>query len=415
MQKSDFLKLDLPKAPGVYIFKNARGEILYIGKAASLKERVRSYFAPKHRLVAERGLHIAKMLEEAQSIEWIEGQSGAEAVILEANLIKKHEPPYNTKEKSNKSFNFVLITDEDFPRVLIVRGRDLNKKVKDEQIKYLFGPFAESSVLRKLLKIVRVIFPFRDKCEVGAGKACFYRQLNLCPGVCTGDISKKEYAKTIRNIKDFFEAKKEKIIKSLEKEMHGAAKKQEFEKAAILRDKIFALQNIKEIALVEELYKLGSAGIDKDIKRIEGVDIAHMAGKARVGAMVVFENGRFNKSEYRLFNIKTKKEGDTDALEEVLQRRFKHKEWKLPELIVIDGGKAQLNIAKKVLKELGLNVEIVSVVKDEKHKPKNILGSKKIIELAKSTILKVNAEAHSFVLARHRKKRAREFLPKIKF
>ncbi len=383
---------------------------MYIGKAANLKERVRSYFAPKHRLVAERGPHIAKMIEEVESLEWVETQSGAEAVILEANLIKKHEPPYNTKEKSNKSFNFVLITNEEFPRVLVVRGRDLNKKIKDEQIKYLFGPFTESSLLRKLLKIVREIFPFRDKCEMGAGKVCFYRQLNLCPGVCTGEISKKEYAKVIRNIKDFFEGKKEKVIKSLDREMREAAKKQEFEKAAVLRDKISALQNIKEMALVEELYKLGEAGIDKDIKRIEGYDIAHTAGQARVGAMVVFESGRFNKNEYRIFNIKTKKEGDTDALEEVLLRRFKHKEWKLPELIVIDGGKAQMETAKKVLQKLKLNIDVVSVVKDERHKPKRILGSKKIIELAKSTILKINAEAHGFVLSAHRKRRGREFL-----
>ncbi len=416
MHKQDFQKLNLPKSPGVYIFKNKKGQKLYIGKAANLKERVRSYFVDPVKLQIERGPHIVQMVKEAETIEWIETQSAAEAVVLEANLIKKYEPPYNIKEKSNKSFNFVLITNEDFPRVLIVRGRDLKTKWKDGDIKYIFGPFVESTVLRKLLKIVREIFPFRDKCSVPDknknSKACFYAQLGLCPGVCAGNISKKEYAKTIKNIKEFFEGKKDNIIKTLEKEMYKKADEQKFEEAAKLRDKIFALQNIKELALIEEIYKNQEAGSNIELRRIEGYDIAHLQGSARVGAIVVFENGKENKKEYRLFNIKTEKEGDTDALEEVLIRRFKHAEWKKPELIVIDGGIAQKRTAEKVLKKYNLEneIEIVSVVKDEKHKPKRILGKKKIVELYKNTILKVNAEAHRFVLGAHKRKRIKEFL-----
>jgi len=415
MQKQDLEKLDLPKKPGVYLFKKGK-KVLYIGKAVDLRARVRSYFAPKHRLIAERGGLIYEMVQEADKLDFIETQSGAEAVILEANLIKKHQPEYNTKEKSNKSFNFLLITNENFPRVLVVRGRDLKSKWKDKDIKYIFGPFVESSVLRKLLKIVREIFPFRDSCaapaEGGRGKACFYAQLGLCPGVCTGHISKKEYSKTIKNIKAFFEGKKDTIIKKLEKEMLQKAKEQNFEGAAKLRDKIFALQNIKELALIEEIYKNQEAGSNMELRRIEGHDIAHLQGSARVGAMVVFENGKENKKEYRLFNIKTEKEGDTDALEEVLERRFKHAEWKKPELIVIDGGIAQKRTAEKVLKKYKLEneIEIVSVVKDEKHKPKRILGKKKIVELYKNTILKVNAEAHRFALGAHKRKRGKEFL-----
>ncbi len=418
MQKKDLEKTDLPKKPGVYLFKKGR-KVLYVGKAVDLRARVGSYFAPKHRLIAERGKLIFDMVQEAESLEFIETQSGAEAVILEANLIKKYQSEYNTKEKSDKSFNFVLITNEDFPKVKIVRGRDIKEKIKDSEIKYLFGPFAESGVLRKLLKIVRRIFPYAESCaahepmrkhRLGRGKACFYSQLGLCPGVCTGKISKREYAKNIRQIKEFFEGKKEKIIKNLKKEMELAAKKLDYEKAAKLRDQIFALENIKELSLIEEIYKAGASGAGMELLRIEAYDIAHMAGKARIGAMVAFEKGRAVKSDYRLFNIKSKKEGDTDALEELLQRRLSHKEWKRPDLIVIDGGRAQKNTAEKVLKELNLNIKVVSVVKDERHRPKHILGDKKLAELYKNTILKANAEAHRFAISAHRRKRAKEFL-----
>ncbi len=161
---------------------------------------------------------------------------------------------------------------------------------------------------------------------------------------------------------------------------------------------------------MEEFYKNQDAGSGLELKRVEGYDVAHISGKARVGVMVLFENGKEQKSGYRIFNIQTKKKGDTDALEEVLKRRFQHKEWKTPHMIVVDGGVAQKKVAQKVLKELGIEIEIVSVVKDEKHRPKRILGNRKIRELYKNTILKVNAEAHRFALSVHKRKRLKEFL-----
>ncbi len=413
MQKQDFEKMSLPEGPGVYIFKGEKGEILYIGKAVNLKERVASYFQDEVRLLKERGEHIASMVKKTKRLEFKTTKTNAEAIILEANLIKECQPKYNTKEKSAKSFNFLVVTNENFPRVLVVRGRDLSLKWSDKDIKYIFGPFTESSLLRKLLKIVREIFPFRDKCKVWEGaparppKPCFSAPLGLCPGACTGKISKKDYAKNIKNIKEFFEGKKEKILKELKKEMQKEAERQNFEEAAKIRDKIFALENIKELALIEEIYKTQSAGANLNLKRVEGYDVAHLSGKHRVGVMVAFTESGFEKSSYRVFNIKTEKEGDTDALCELLERRFKHKEWKAPDLLVIDGGVAQLRVAKRVLKEYKLDIPVVSVVKNERHKPKKILGPKKISELYKNTILKVNAEAHRFALSAHRKRRDR--------
>ncbi len=216
MKKADISGKDIPKTPGVYLFKRG-GEILYIGKAVDLRSRIKSYFSP--RLSKERSVAISSMVESASKVEWIQTQSATEAVILESNLIKKHKPIYNTKEKSDKSFNFVLVTNEEFPRVLVVRGRDLKTKIKDKDVKYLFGPFSESTVLRKLLKIVRGIFPFRDKCSPNSEKECFHRSLGLCPGVCTNEISKQEYARVIKNIKDLFEGRKEVLIEKLKKQM----------------------------------------------------------------------------------------------------------------------------------------------------------------------------------------------------
>ena len=229
---------NLPDTPGVYIFK--RGvKILYVGKAASLKDRVRSYMSS--RVLDTRSPLIAKMLDEFDSIEHIKTDSVLEALVLEANLIKKYQPEANTKEKDNRSFNFVIITNEDFPRVLIKRGRELlNNKNRGDRflsiyrkirsshnpliyknnniydISYTFGPFPNGNQLKEAMKIVRKIFSFRDKCEPNQGRPCFNRQIGLCPGVCTGEITKEEYQSQIKNIILFFEGNKKRLLNNLE-------------------------------------------------------------------------------------------------------------------------------------------------------------------------------------------------------
>src|SRR3989304_2857242 len=184
MQK---LTTKLPDNPGVYIFRGPKRVILYIGKATSLHTRVASYF--RRDLISTRGPIIAGMIEAAKNVDFIETDSVLEALILEAQLIKKHQPPYNTKEKDNKSFNYVVITKEDFPRVMTMRGRELgelNLKPNTSNLKAVFGPFPQGSVLREALKIVRKIFPFSDNCRPNQGKSCFNAQIGLCPGVCAG-------------------------------------------------------------------------------------------------------------------------------------------------------------------------------------------------------------------------------------
>jgi len=400
-------KSKIPNKPGVYFFLEDR-KILYIGKATSLKDRVKSYFGKDP--ISTRGPLIAKMVQEANKIKWQETDSVLEALILEATLIKKHQPKYNTKEKSDKSFNFVCITKEKIPRVMVMRGKEIQKQILSYSS--VFGPFTNGSQLRGAMKIIRPIFPFlEDKIK---NKYVFYRQLNLVPDISTKE-NIKIYLNNLKKLKLFFEGKKKKVIRDLEKEMFTLAKEQKFERAGEIKRQIFALKHINDVALIKNDYSLGHPmskwGSELESFRIEAYDIAHMSGKNMVGVMVVVENGEMIKNGYKKFKIRTQKgTNDTGALREILERRFNHSEWKIPELIVVDGGTAQINTTKKVLNKFNLSIPIVSVVKDEKHKPKDIRGHKNIIEKYKKEILLANNEAHRFAISYHKKIRAKKFL-----
>ncbi|MEK7538406.1 MAG: GIY-YIG nuclease family protein [Patescibacteria group bacterium] len=390
------LEKKLPAAPGIYIFRGSKRAILYIGKATSLHSRVSSYF--RRDLMSTRGPIIVGMVEGATSIETIITDSVLEALILEAHLIKKHQPPYNTKEKDNKSFNFVVITKETFPRVITMRGREL--ETKHGEIKYAFGPFPQGSVLREALTLVRKIFPFRDKCTPNQGKPCFNAQIGLCPAVCAGKLTPAEYAQTITRIKLFFEGKKKTLVRSLERDMTRSAKALKFEEAARLKRTIFALTHIQDIALLK--HNLEQKITSEKTMRIEAYDVAHISGTNTVGVMVVLEDGEPNKNAYRKFKIRTSTNDDNASLHEILERRFGHPEWLLPSLIVVDGGKAQVATAERALKEWGNVIPVVGVVKDEHHRAREILGDAKIRVAHERAILLANSEAHRFAIAYHR-------------
>lgn len=396
-----------PEEPGVYFFRDKKDKILYIGKATSLRDRVRSYFNTD--IVNTRSPLILKMLNEFGDIEYTKTDSVLEALVLEAYLIKKYQPEANIKEKDNKSFNFVVITKEDFPRVLVVRQRELEKM--DYDVAYTFGPFPNGSQLREAMKIIRKMFPFRDKCEpynprvtLGKNKACFNRQIGLCPGVCSGEISQEDYVKQIKNIILFFEGNKKKLIKNLEKEMKDLAKKKEFEKANLTKHTLFTLNHIQDISLIKtDVWKNREGATE--VFRIESYDVAHMSGKNVVGVMTVVEDGEINKSEYRKFKIKEDPGvNDTKALKEVLSRRLAHIEWRFPNLIVVDGGVAQKRAIEKILQDNGVRIPVVSVVKDDRHKPKEILGDKKWLKYEREILLS-NSEAHRYAIGFHKKLR----------
>jgi excinuclease ABC subunit C len=409
VKKENLAQFKVPDTPGVYIFKKGK-QILYIGKAASLRDRMRSYFSAD--LVKGRGERIVGMVALADRLDWKETGSVLEALILEANLIKSEQPPYNVDEKDNKSWNYVVVTKEDFPQVLLVRGRELYQGWNKADIKHLFGPFPEGGALKEALKIVRRIFPYRDQKCAPCGSAknkscrpCFNRQIGLCPGVCTGEIVKEDYALVIKHICQLFSGNFQGLKRQLAKEMRAAAKQEQFEKAAQLRRQIDALEHIRDVSLLKEKAISSGGGA-----RIEAFDVAHTGGTETVAVMTVVDNGEPYKGAYRMFKIKSATNNDVAALSEALERRLTHPEWPLPRAFAIDGGKAQINAASRVLKKAGVEIPIVGVVKDERHRPSHLIGDRRTIEAYERDILLANAEAHRFGISWHRKRRAKRAL-----
>lgn len=403
MHKQDFEKLNLPDQPGVYRFLDTEGKILYIGKATSLRDRIRSYFGDD--LVAERGKRLVDMVTFAHTISWEVTDSVLEALILESNLISKYKPKYNAIGKDDKSFYFVVITKEDFPRVLMMRGRDIEKKVfkKELQITYQFGPYPYGSQLKEALRIIRKIFPFNDKDSIKKDQVEFYRQIGLAPNLANSEVQ-KTYNQSIEHIVLFLKGKKKELLKKLKEVMDGYAKKLQFENANQIKKQIFALEHIKDISLIKK------EQLEKRVEefRIEGYDVAHLSGTNMVGVMTVVLRGEPEKDEYRKFSIRGYSQAnDVGALEEIVTRRFAHTEWSFPDLIVVDGALPQKSRVEKVLRGLGLQIPVVALVKNEKHKPKGILGLKKFTEKYKDQIILVNDEAHRFSLAFHRNKRSK--------
>lgn len=430
-------ELNIPKQSGVYFFRKGR-KILYIGKATSLADRVKSYFAKD--VIATRGAHIVDMVFQADALTWETTDSALEALILEAALIKKYQPYYNTKEKDDKSYLCICITDEEWPMVIPVRMKDIDQKAMTAKVErgtkacicsHIFGPFTNGTAVREALTIVRRIFPFRDLSSSKKDNYEFYRQLGLSPatpGVILNSFQDlkipdqvrndtiqeyktalKEYQKNIKHIVLFFEGKKKQIVKELNREMMDLAKKERFEDATQIKKKIFSLEHINDIALLKKdiwnrEYKTGAF-------RIEAYDIAHLSGKQMVGVMTVFENGTANKSEYRKFIIRGfNSSNDTGALEEVLSRRLRHAEWGMPDLIVLDGSIGQINVAKRVLDRYQLKIPLVAVTKDEHHKAREIKGDEKIYSPWADAVIAANSEAHRFAITFHKQKRRKEFL-----
>ncbi len=414
--KSQHLSIkSLPKKPGIYKFLSKKGEILYIGKATDLSSRVRSYFSKD--LIATRGPALLDMVTLADHVDHIQTDTVIEALLLEAELIKKYLPKYNTKEKDNKSFLCVVITDEALPQVLQIRKKDIDfknnvarLKTRTYKLETTYGPFASGSQLREAMKIIRRIFPYIDTSSIKKDNYEFYRQLGLTPDTTDTKVA-IAYKEIIKNIKLFFEGKKKKIITNLKKEMLGYAKAKEFEQAQEIKRRIFALEHINDTALIKNDFLESNTQSNAPRVRIEAYDVAHTSGKNMIGVMVVLEDGQVNKNEYRQFNIKTVSgANDPASLAEIITRRLGHATWDFPQLIVVDGNEIQKKTAEKIIKTKGFNIPVVAVVKDEHHKAKAILGDDSLIRANKRIILLANSEAHRFSIGLHRKKRSKDFL-----
>lgn len=406
---------ELPKNPGVYIMKDAKGTVLYVGKAASLSRRVQQHFDRPH------GPHIPEMTRQVKEIDYIVKPTALEALILEANLIKHYWPKYNVLQKDNKSFMYLGITDEDFPRPVLVRGTDLDDNAA-KTYKVVFGPYTSSRSLKAALDLVRKAFPWSN-CIPGQKRACFYHHLKMCPGVCIGVADKKAYQKTIRDLIRFFEGKKDIILKDFQKQMKAASKEKRYEDAAALRNKIYFLEHIQDVAVLKrddemvDRIKPGEGMAVNLFGRIEGYDISNISGTSQVASMVVFENGAPAKAEYRKFKIKTV-EGSNDvaSMRETLMRRLKHREWHKPDLILIDGGLPQVHAAEEVLHHLNVQIPVVGIAKGKERKRNDIICSQVSVELCElcnkyvDLLAQVRDEAHRFAITYHRKVRAMNFV-----
>lgn len=370
-----------PQGPGVYLFKNKKGEVLYVGRAHSLRRRVLSYF--------QKNLEprLKEMVKKSTQIDYYQTDNVLEAIILEANLIKRYWPKYNVRERDYRSFVYLVIPKEDYPRPFLVRQRELKKIPSSADV---FGPYQSKKVVNRFLKIIRRIFPY-STCKPFSYKPCFDYQIGLCPGLCVGNISQKEYQKNIKNLILFLRGKKKTLLKKLIKENPDQAK---------------ALIHLQDVALLEKEEELTLFSF----QRIEAYDISHFFGKESMGAMVVFIGGKPAKGQYRLFKIKkAPRFDDFRALEEVLLRRFSHSEWAFPNLILIDGGSPQVRYLSQALKRKGIFVPLVGISKYRNDKLVFPPGMKKnlkaLIETAKPTLLKIREESHRFSLWASRRKR----------
>ncbi|MFA5086064.1 MAG: UvrB/UvrC motif-containing protein, partial [Candidatus Paceibacterota bacterium] len=316
-----------------------------------------------------------------------------EAVISEANYIKEFKPKYNVEGKDDKSWNFFVLTKDEFPRLLAVREKNLKK----DEYSYVFGPYAEIKTAQ-ILKLLHSLFKV-SRCSPNQKKHCFDYQIGNCLGACVGEIGKKEYRdKVVKPLVLFLKGKKKNIISSFRKKMKEAAAREDFEEAGRLRNQIFSLEKIRDFALLDKSFLEDGAARDS-IKRIEGYDISNLGNEAMVGSMVVFDDKGPVKSEYKKFRIKgVAGQSDVDCLKEVLSRRMGHPEWPYPDLVLVDGGKPQVSAAKKVL---GGKIPVVGIAKGPERKKNEFFFDEKgklLVKEREGLLIRVRDEAHRFAI-----------------
>lgn len=419
---------NLPDQPGVYLMKDTHGKIVYIGKATSLRARIGSYFRSPGML----GARMEKLLSDIAELEYRTTDSEVAAINLECKLIKEHHPKYNVQLRDDKKYPFVRVTvQEEYPAISVTR------KLKSDGSKY-YGPYTSTKELRETLRIMRKFFPLRN-CRYIRSRArpCLNYDLKQCLSPCTGQIKKRKYRNLVNEACLFLEGDSDKLIKNLEKKMKKASLSLKFEEAMKLHDKIKSLNRIvekeKSVPILEvmkvdysmrgkrgkeeSLILLGNAlGLPSPPHRIEAFDISNIMGEEAVGVVVVFEDGEPMKKDYRRFKIKlSSRIDDYGMMREVIRRRYvraKQEGKRYPELILIDGGQGHLNLAMKILEDLGL--EKIPVIAIAKRLEEIFIPSQKepliIPDNALYLIERIRDEAHRFALAFHRQLRTKKML-----
>ena len=424
---SDNLKAKLktlPSAPGVYFHKNQKGEVIYVGKAAVLKNRVRQYFQN-----TEKDSKTEALVAEIFDTDWIVVETEMDALFLESEMIKRYMPQWNILLRDDKTVSYVRI-DMNNPVPFVSTTRN----PLDDGATYI-GPFYAKNTILKALRILRKIFPFYDKPY--DGKKTLNSDLGLTPGIEIGKTTPKEYKKSLRFLIRYLNGDREKLILDLEKQMKSAAALGDFEEAAKLRDEYFGLKGLKRKIVFsdKEFLDLSSdqallelkqlLGLKEPPRRIEGYDISHISGTNTVASMVVFQNGVSDRTAYRKFKIRSSKNDDTASMYEVIFRRLKHKEWAFPDLIILDGAIPQLGAVINLLESVHIPVigrnksgdhtrnadvnEIIPVQNtDGSYEYRSRFYSNES-HLAK-LIARIDEESHRFAITYHRQLRSKQLL-----
>ncbi|MBR3264001.1 GIY-YIG nuclease family protein [Candidatus Saccharibacteria bacterium] len=338
----------LPSAPGVYFHKNKSGEIIYVGKAAVLKNRVRQYFQN-----TEKDPKTAALVAEIYNTDWIVVDTEMDALFLESEMIKRYMPKWNILLRDDKTVSYVRI-DMKSPVPYV----SMTRQPMDDKATYI-GPFYAKTTVATALRILRKVFPYYDRPY--DGKKTLNTDLGLTPGIEIGKSTPSEYKKNLKKLIRYLEGEREKLIREIEKEMKVEAKLEHFERAAELRNQYFGLKGLKKKIVfsdkefldissdqaLKELQKL--LNLEEPPRRIEGYDISHEQGTNVVASMVVFVNGVSDRSEYRKFKMRHQKNDDTGNMRETIMRRLKHKEWDYPDLIILDGAEGQISAVLDLL------------------------------------------------------------------
>lgn len=414
----------LPRSPGVYLFRDRGGRVIYVGKAISLRDRVKQYFQ-KH----DGRPQIPLLVPGIRRVDHLLAGSELEALILEAELIKRYQPKFNRRERDDKSYAMLEVrfwrrareevkerSEQVFPRISIVRYRQYRELLRKRQTagSRYFGPFQSGESLRQALKILRKIFPHRD-CSTAKfrryqllGRGCLYHSLKLCDAPCAGKISEADYRRNIENLIKFIKGKKGQVATELNELMAQLARQERFEEAAQVRDRLYLLEHIQEYQISRREGLRRPVDKIEAPNRIEAYDVSNIFGDYAVGSMVVFERGIPNKDWYRRFRIKTVKgANDVAMLSEVIRRRLRHSEWPLPEVIIVDGGRAQLNATSQATSQAGLKIPILSVAKGISRKRADRHWHGGEVPISEYLLRKIRDEAHRFAISyyrlRHRK------------
>ena len=395
----------LPVSPGVYFHKNAEGEIIYVGKAAVLKNRVRQYFQK-----SKKDTKTEALVAEIFDTDWIEVDTEMDALFLESEMIKRYMPKWNILLRDDKTVSYVRVNmNEKVPYVSFTRNP------VDDKATYV-GPFYGKLAVEKAVRILRHIFPYYIKPY--DGKKNLDTDLGLTPGIEIGKTTPKDYKRNLRKLIRYLEGDRDELLKELEKTMLDEASKGNYELAAEARDQLFGLKELKKkivfsdkefldissdqaLRQLQELLKL-----PKPPRRIEGYDISHQSGENTVGSMVVFINGASARSEYRKFKVRTSKNDDLKSMIEVISRRLKHKEWDYPDLIILDGGIGQVNAIMPLVEPYGIPV----IGRDKSGDHSKSAGVKLItpesIELPAGShiarlVARIDEESHRFAITYH--------------